>query len=76
MIQLVNYVAQILNENRFLINLTNFEIAVVDYALSSRAAIVGLANRIKQLTDTFLTINSLSDNYDGNISRTKRRNRF
>lgn len=64
MIQLVNYVAQILNENRFLINLTNFEIAVVDYALSSRAAIVGLANRIKQLTDTFLTINSLSDNYE------------
>lgn len=64
MIQLLNNLAPTLNEDRFLVQLSQSEIAIFDFTIDSRAAVVGLANRLKQIADSFLTINSLDDNYE------------
>ena len=63
-IQLVNHLAITLNEDRFLVILNETEIAICDFEINTRASVVGLANRIKQISDGYLTINSLADNYE------------
>lgn len=63
MIQLVNHLASVINEHRYIINLNPTEVAIYDQEASSRAAVGGLASKVKKIADSFLSISSYDETY-------------
>lgn len=63
MIQLINHLASVINTHRYIINLNPTEVAIYDQEASSRAAVGGLASKVKKIADSFLSISSYDETY-------------